>query len=307
MQTYDLAIAHDWEYDTDFIQLIVNAARKQGLSCYTFDQQNLQQTLHDLENGLLAFRFLFDRASDTSPEFRSIQDILKKENIGIIDPVEKLRWASDKATMHLEFISNGLHTPFTVILGPYDESHEVRLSVQELHRLGRPFVIKPANTTGGGIGVVEGAESLQDVLEARKEFQSDKYLLQEKIAPLQMDGKRFWFRGFYSCGLVQCCWWDDQFHLYSKLHKQEMKRYKLSPLFKIVEKIAAISQLSFFSTEISLSEEGKFVVIDYVNESCDMRLKSRYADGVVDIIVINVADKIVAYIKRKLRPRKFFF
>ena len=307
MQIYDLAIAHDWEYDADFIQLIVNAARKGRLSCYTVDQQNLQQTLHDLQAGELGFQFLFDRASDTSPEFRSIQDLLKKENIEIIDPVEKLRWASDKATMHLEFIANGLQTPFTIILDPFDESREVRLSVQELHRLGRPFVVKPANTTGGGIGVVEGAESLQDVLEARKEFQSDKYLLQEKIVPLQMDGKRFWFRGFFSCGLVQCCWWDDQSHLYYELQKQEMKRYNLSPLFKIVEKIAAISHLSFFSTEISQSKDGQFIVIDYVNESCDMRQKSRYADGVLDDVVINVANKIVTYIKKKLRPRKFFF
>ena len=122
-----------------------------------------------------------------------------------------------------------------------------------------------------------------------------------------MDGKRFWFRGFFSCGLVQCCWWDDQSHLYYELQKQEMKRYNLSPLFKIVEKIAAISHLSFFSTEISQSKDGQFIVIDYVNESCDMRPKSRYADGVLDDVVINVANKIVTYIKKKLRPRKFFF
>ena len=51
--------------------------------------------------------------------------------------------------MHLEFITNGLYVPYTIIISPYNKKKELELSLSELARLGRPFIIKPANTTGG--------------------------------------------------------------------------------------------------------------------------------------------------------------
>ncbi|MBN1466008.1 hypothetical protein JXA02_09615, partial [candidate division KSB1 bacterium] len=163
--------------------------------------------------------------------------------------------------------------------------------------LGRPFIIKPANTTGGGVGVVDGAESLHDVLAARREFKSDKYLLQEKVKPLHIDDKRFWFRGFYAFGLVQCVWWDDATHIYKELLPEEVTAYGLSPLFSITEKISTICKLNFFSTEICLTSSETFVVVDYVNEACDMRLQSLHADGVPDAIVQNIATSLCSHVQ----------
>ena len=40
---------------------------------------------------------------------------------------------------------------------------------------------------------------------------------------------------------------------------------------------------------------GRLVVIDYVNEICDMRLRSIHADGVPDAVVARIADRIAAY------------
>jgi hypothetical protein len=124
--------------------------------------------------------------------------------------------------------------------------------------------------------------------------------LQEKVQPLERDGYRFWFRGFFACGLVQCSWWNNQTHLYRILTREEIRKYKLKPLFEIVEKIAQVSKLFFFSTEIALTENGQFIVVDYVNESCDMRLQSKALDGVPDQIVKNSADYIIRYVKKQL-------
>ena len=77
-----------------------------------------------------------------------------------------------------------------------------------------------------------------------------------------------------------------------------MKSYQLYELFTIVEKISKISKLNFFSNEIALSLNEKFVVIDYVNEICDMRIKSYQHDGVPDHIVKNIADHIVGYVNK---------
>ncbi len=301
--TYDLALALDWEYDWDFVRLIQEKARALGLHTFVVWRNNLAGTMELLREGRMQIRFLIDRASDAAHEFYALQQVVAAQGGEVLEPLERLRWASDKATMHLEFIAHGLQTPFTIILPPFDSTEEVRLSVAELAHLGRPFVVKPANTTGGGIGVVEGAETLQDVLEARQEHRYDKYLLQEKVVPLERDGLQFWFRGYYTCGLIECAWWNDRTHVYRALTPEEVQRYRLEQLATIVEKIAAICRLRFFSTEIALSRQGLFVVIDYVNELCDMRLQSRYADGVPDELVGKIAARLATYVRDFLRTR----
>ena len=50
--------------------------------------------------------------------------------------------------------------------------------------------------------------------------------------------------------------------------------------------------LDFFSTEIALTSEGRFVTVDYVNEICDMRLQSGHADGVPDALVTAICGCI---------------
>ncbi len=51
--------------------------------------------------------------------------------------------------MHLEFIANGLATPYTVILPSFESRPDPGISASDLAPLGKPFFIKPANTTGG--------------------------------------------------------------------------------------------------------------------------------------------------------------
>ncbi|GAB4366325.1 MAG: hypothetical protein Kow0042_06160 [Calditrichia bacterium] len=300
MDYFHFAIASDWEYDRDFIDIVEEKARHLNLSTYVIWPYNLEETIRLIEEKKLSFGFLFDRASDTSPEFQALQKRLRKQNVKLLDSWEQLRWTSDKATMHLEFLNRGLHTPYTIILPPFDSHEKILLSLEDLSHLGRPFIIKPANTTGGGIGVVDGAETLQDVLNARQEFQQDKYLLQEKVIPLEKDDRRFWFRGFYSCGVAQCAWWNDLTHLYTRLSLEEIGKYHLQALFEIVRTIAEISRLNFFSTEIALNQSGQFVIVDYVNEVCDMRLQSRHFDGVPDSIVHTIAESIVGYVRNRL-------
>ncbi|MCI0495084.1 hypothetical protein L0Z72_08740 [candidate division KSB1 bacterium] len=298
-QIFDFCVATDWEYDKDFVSLIEQVAReKYSLTTYLVESFNLYETIDRVRNRELNFHFFYDRGSDSSPEFLELHNLMLQNAVPILDSLERLKWTSDKATMHLEFIANGLMTPYTIIIPPFNTTEKILLSVVDLANLGRPFIIKPANTTGGGIGVVDGAETLQDVLAARKVYDNDKYLLQEKVKPIEQDGRRFWFRVFFCCGNIYCSWWDDATHVYEILSPDHLKAYQLDELFNIVEKISKIIQLNFFSTEIALSQNGKFVVIDYVNEICDMRLKSFHRDGVPDEIVHKIVNHIVDYAKQ---------
>jgi hypothetical protein len=38
-----------------------------------------------------------------------------------------------------------------------------------------------------------------------------------------------------------------------------------------------------------MTPAGRFVTVDYVNETCDMRLQSRYADGVPDRLALAIS------------------
>jgi hypothetical protein len=204
--------------------------------------------------------------------------------------------------MHLEFIANGLDTPHTVILPSFASRPEAGVTEADLLPLGSPFVIKPANTTGGSLGVVKEARTLDAVTAARRTYSTDKYLLQERIRPREEDGKRFWFRGFFILGLVQCAWWDDGTHLYAEIIPDDVERYGLHALYPIVRRIASVSKLRFFSTEIVRDETGRSIVVDYVNESCDMRLQSGHADGVPDALVAAVASRIASFVRDGLLP-----
>jgi len=297
-------MATDWEYDRDFVELIARVAfYEYGLRTHVVEPANLQETIDRYRDGSLDFNFFYDRGSDTSPEFMELNDLAARDNVPILDSMQQLKWASDKATMHLEFIANGLRAPYTIIIPPHTKQPALYLSEVDLAKLGSSFIIKPANTTGGGIGVIEGAETNQDILKFRQEFKDDKYLLQERIEPLAKDGKRFWFRGFFCCGLVTCSWWDPRLHIYELLTPEHVEMYRLEELYSLVEKISRIIRLNFFSTEIALNGQGQFIFIDYVNEVCDMRLKSKHGDGVPDQIVTQIAKKIAAHVKvnKKIR------
>ncbi len=303
-QEYDIGLVWNWVYDQEFLHLIVSAVQAKGLSAFLIDHTNLAETIEKVKSDKIQFHFILDRASDEDERFLPLAQAFTRRQssstprppLCIINPYELLRRASDKATMHLEFLTRGLHVPFTIIISPYNHKHEVELSLTELSQLGRPFIIKPANTTGGGVGVVLGAESLKDIIETRQHHKNDKYLLQEKVNPAHLEERRAWFRVFYAFGQIIPCWWDDLTHIYEELTPADEEGFGLRPLRTITATIREICGLEFFSTEIALTPGQSFIVVDYVNEMCDMRLKALHVDGVPDPIVQRIALSLADFL-----------
>lgn len=288
METFDLAIAYTWEFDEEFISAIENIFHKNDLSTFIITPHNIFEVTERIKNRGINFRCYLDRASDVDDDFLELAKILSKRKTRIFNPYKKVEQAIDKATMHLEFITAGINVPYSIIIPPHSQFEEIFISLDDLEILGRPFIIKPCNTTGGGIGVVTGAETLKEVLTARLKHSDDKYLIQESIKPILLDGKRAWFRCYWAFGKPICAWWDDQTHIYEIIKPEEIKNFRLKKLYQITRKIQKLTSLDFFSTEIAITTKEKFVVIDYVNDQCDMRLKSIHPDGVPDEIVIRI-------------------
>jgi hypothetical protein len=296
-QFVHLAVAWDWEYDIEFISILQRFAASRNLEFYSVSHQNLDATLERLSAGDLHFLAFMDRASDTDERFLPLSRLLRAKSILHLNPVDMMKHASDKATMHLEFLTHGIDVPFTIIISPYNTLQEVELSLSDLAQLGRPFIIKPANTTGGGVGVIMGAETLKDVLESRQHHKNDKYLLQQEIRPTAMDGHQAWFRVFSVFDRTFPCWWDPQTHCHHPLRGRDIRAHCLEGLVVVTRKIREICKLDFFSTEIAITSEKRFVAVDYVNEICDMRLQSQHVDGVPDVVVQAICRTIVERVR----------
>jgi hypothetical protein len=292
MIDYDLCLAWSWEFDADFVAVLNEACRSRGMSLLQITPDNLEGTLESLRSGQAAFHAFYDRASDADPRFVSLVDWARDHTVRCINPHEPARRSWDKAVMHLALIDAGLHTPYTIIVKPYQE--QPLLPVLDLSPLGEVFTIKPAHG-GGGEGVIPEATTLDQVRAARQEMPADKYLLQARIVPAQLGGRRAWFRVIYCLGQVFPCWWDTATHLYTPITPAEESLFGLGPLRRIAAEIARVCELELFSTEIALMPDDQFVVVDYVNDQLDLRVQSKMADGVPDRIVCEIANRLVAH------------
>ncbi len=292
---FDFCLAWNWEYDADFVAILRAALKKRGLTILEVVPGRLTRTLERLKRGKIAFGSFLDRASESDQDFLPLVRWAEEHGVHFINPHDRAVHAMNKASMHLEFITAGIHTPYTMILPPLHEQPRLAPFL-DLSPLGEKFTIKPAHG-GGGEGVITEATSLDQVQDARQEFPADFYLLQAHVVPANKEGRPAWFRVLFCGGRVYPCWWDIKTHVYTPVTPGEEQAFGLTPLHQTTHRIAAVCGLDIFSTEIAQTEEGFFVAVDYVNDQIDLRLKSKANDGVPDGIVHDIAERLAVLIK----------
>ena len=289
---YDLCLPWYWEHDIDFVHFVERSCQEQGLTLCQITLDNLLEAISALYKGEKTFNTLLDRAQGDD-RFLPIHLWAKEYDKKRINPAEISLWSEDKATMHLELITAGINTPYTILLSPFLKQPVV--PALDLTPLGQQFVIKPSNE-GGGEGVILGASSLDQILRARMQFPEQKYLLQATVTPRTIQGRPAWFRVFYAVGKTYPCWWHPLTHVYAAVTQSEEHRYELNPLDSITQRIASICKLDWFTTEIALTLDD-FVVVDYVNDQIDTRVQSKAVDGAPDEIMQSIASQLVTIAK----------
>lgn len=292
MEHFDLAISFTWEYDKDFIELIENYFQYYGYTTYLIKPDNVFDVINLLQNKKLQFSALLDRASDEDVSFIPIAQILKRRKCYIINPYNKVVKTIDKAIMHNRLLGNGFKLPKTFIVASFKDDYRLLLTEKDLDYIGRPFVIKPSLYSGGGEGVIKNASTLEEIQKSRMKSPDEKFLIQEKIYPHKISGKRAWFRLIWAFDTVIPTFWDDHTHIYNILTAKEIKQKHLQQLIKITKRLAQITKLDYFSTEIALTKDHKFYLIDYINDQIDMRLKSKHIDGVPDKLVNKFIERM---------------
>lgn len=289
MAAFDLCITWYWLYDHDFMRFVEQACVAQQVTLWQVTPTNLLQAVHELYSDSGTFGTLLDRAADDQ-RFEPIRRYALERGKHRINPAEFSRWSEDKATMHLELIQAGLQTPHSIILAPFVA--QPLLPTLELAPLGARFVLKPA-VGGGGEGVIVNATSLDDIRRARLDYPEQKYLVQEFVEAQVLSGREAWFRIFYVGGLTLPCWWHPITHVYAELTPQQELQFELTALHGITETIARVCRLDWFSTEVCFTRDGRFVVVDYVNDGIDTRIQSKAMDGVPDDVMRQMAGRLV--------------
>ena len=304
MDHFDLGLAWNWEHDADFVELLHASCRRYGVSLLQITPDNLEATLGRLEHNHLTLKSFLDRASEDDNRFMPVVEWARVRRVFRINPYAWAHRSWDKASMHAR-ISKTMPTPRTIVLPSYRERPNLS-SRLDLMPLGPCFAIKPAHGSGGQ-GVIHVATSIAEVVSARQEFPDDKYLLQARVVPVQVDGRSAWFRVIYAGGEVFPCWWRTDTHVYAPVSAAESEAHHLEPLRDLALGVARVTRLDLFSTEIALADECGFQIVDYANDTLDLRLQSRTPEGVPDAIVQQVVDSIAGLVmgreRRKWGPR----
>jgi hypothetical protein len=210
----------------------------------------------------------------------------------VIDPPDVAQAAFDKARLHPRLLREGFQVPFTVIV-PADKAETCLLSDIDRASLGTPFVIKPG-TGYGKRGVILDATSERDLQRCVKAWPDSNYLLQSRITPHTWNGEPAYFRVFHVFGSIWSCWWNCFTDRYRLVTPTEEEQFGLAAMREIVVRLAALTGMNFFSSEIAITESGRFLLIDYVNDQCHMLSQSANPQmGVPDAVVTAVATRLV--------------
>lgn len=299
MTIYDLAIAWEWQYDADFVCLLEAVCLENHLSLLQITPGNLDNILQSLAFNEISFRAFFDRASDAKEQFLPLVEWARSQPVYTINPYGFACRAWNKAITHADLSNAGLSTPYTLIIPSCVDQPD--MDPLNLGCFEGSFTIKPAHG-GGGKGVIKQAKTWEEVLAARQQYPEDEYLLQAYINPILLDSRPAWFRVIYCCGQAYPCWWDTNTHVYYPISPWDEERLHLQPLREMAMRIARISNLDLFSTEIALSQQEQFTVVDYINDPVDLRLQSKAREGVPDEIVHAITKKIVELVISCLEP-----
>ncbi|MCF8260721.1 MAG: hypothetical protein K9J12_08105 [Melioribacteraceae bacterium] len=282
---FDLGIAHKWIYDVDFINMIEEIFHYFGKTTFLVSLHNVDEVYGLIERGELYFDNYLDRASDEDERFSALANLITRQETYIINQYDLIDNAIDKAKMHEKLLKAGVSVPPSIIFPTYETKPEIKISKASLNKLGSPFVIKPCYYSGGGDGVNTNAKDFNDIQVLRKEYYDDRIIAQQKIKAINLGEFKAWFRVFYSFENVIPFLWDDETHIYFEDNLHLVNQSIIDEIINISSTIAEITGMDYFSSEFALTEEGKLYIIDYVNDQCDMRLKSLHRDGVPDSAV----------------------
>jgi hypothetical protein len=292
---YDLAMTHQLDADDYFIHCIQKLCAAARLNFFLIEPNWVEPFYTYLQQGKVWPRALLNMHSEHhQPEdiYHRLVKLAAERDTRVIDPPERALAAFDKSRLHPRLVEAGIPVPWTVIVSR-EQAEGWQLTEEQRQGLGRPFIIKPAMGYGRK-GLVMDAMSEADLKQSISAWPDHNYLLQHCVTPRQKNGEPIYFRAFHVFDAVYLSWWNCFTDQYRLVTAEDRVEFGLGRVEELLERVAALTGMRFFSSEIAQNEAGEFVVIDYVNDQC--HLLSQTANprlGVPDALVGDIAAKLV--------------
>ncbi len=295
MRTYEFVMTHKLDADDFFIHRIRQHCAERDWNFFLVEPMWVEAFYEKLLKGKIGIRVLLNMHSEHhQPEeiYHRLVRLAFERKAHVIDPPDIALAAFDKARLHPRLEAAGFRLPCTLIVAASDIP-TFRLTPEARAGLGTPFVIKPSLGYGKH-GVILDGRSEADLQRSLAQWPDAHYLIQERIVPRTIQGAPAYFRVFYVFGTFWFCWWNCYTDRYSILRPEEMEQHGLQSLGEIVGRLAELTGMRFFSSEIAQRESGELVLIDYVNDQCHMLTQSASPQmGVPDEVVAGIARRLV--------------
>ena len=294
-RVYDLVMTHKLDTDDFFIHRIQQHCAEASLNFFLVEPLWVQRFYEYYADNKLWAKVLLNMHSEHHlPDdiYHRLVLLAHHKNTRVIDPPDVAQSAFDKARMHERLVAEGFNVPFSIIV-PQTATATFRLTDEQRAQLGAPFVIKPSHGYGRR-GVILDALDETHLTRSTSAWPNPSYLLQRKIVPRNLSECPAYWRVFYCFGSIWMTWWNCFTDRYTVMSEAEKTERNLQKLEEIVSRIAGITKMQFFSSEIAQIENGDFVLIDYVNDQCHMLAQS--ADpkmGVPDVVIAGIAKQLV--------------
>lgn len=309
-ETIDLCVGWGPWPGEPFLTFIKEHAEARGIALVICTDDNVNQLVKAVESGRRRIGIHLDTlaAYDEPDEpYYRLGYAAKDGGALVINEPDHARLGVNKAVIHYHFAQAKIPLPYTVVVRNWEPS-DFRLATGERKRLGRPFIIKPARGYGkrGVVRLYRG--SAAEIARARRFDRGDDFLIQEFVEPEWLGRHRGWFRVYFVLGEAIPCWWDNRTEHYDCVSTDQFQRHRLEPLCDIICRIAGLTHMNFFSTELAVarrSSRRRFLTIDYVNDPCDMTVRSHSHCGVPDQVVRHIARRLVDAawrVKKGLEP-----
>jgi hypothetical protein len=255
------------------VRLMYEAMAARGLSCLLVNSSNVERVLAEVGAGRWRPGVYLDLCCRPGDAFEKLLGAMSNAGSKVLcDPT--VRDWTVKSYSHPRLQAGGFRVPATVIIKAAEGDRE--LTPEERALVGERCVITPYYGVAGR-GAVIGVEPTRQAIAKAREFdRKDDWLVQRMITWGRCGEREAYLRGYNVLGHRTLMWWSEG-RGYSNVTWDDMRQYDLMCALELVERVGRLTGLEFFSSEIaivgeagSVSPEERFVLIDYVNDQCDI-------------------------------------
>lgn len=270
----DFAFGLDYlSLNSGLLRLMHEAMSAHGLSCLLINNSSVNGAIEAARKGSLRPLVYLDLCSGPGTVFQQLLRTMADAGVHALCDPRTLEWTF-KANSHPALEKAGLPLPPSVILKRTDPDRD--LTSEELARLGDRCVIKPSFGVAGLGAVIGVAPTRAQIASARDYNRQDDWLIQKMMSWTKFGDRQAYIRAYNILGYRTLMWWNNE-KGYSSLTWDDLQRHDLLPAVEMIDRIAAVTGVEFFSTEIAITADAgqaptqsRFCLIDYVNDQCDI-------------------------------------